>query len=124
MEFPRKTLTRAKRAIACSPFELKLFTQMRRSSVSLAEISGDCGYFNQYTRAPIPELKAEQSLLWLIRVGVLRREVDGQGLTDSFRLTPLGRQVLDLWRGSPAVPRPTWSDRLRNLWTQAVHLAF
>ena len=37
----------------------------------------------------------ENDLLWLISVGVLRREVDGQGLTSRFRLTPLGRQLLD-----------------------------
>ena len=37
----------------------------------------------------------ENDLLWLICVGVLRREVDGQGLTSRFRLTPLGRQLLD-----------------------------
>ena len=37
----------------------------------------------------------EDHLLWLISVGVLRREVDGQGLTSRFRLTPLGRQLLD-----------------------------
>ena len=37
----------------------------------------------------------ENDLRWLICVGVLRREVDGQGLTSRFRLTPLGRQLLD-----------------------------
>ena len=30
-------------------------------------------------------------------VGIVRREVDGQGLTDSFRLTPIGRQVIERW---------------------------
>lgn len=33
--------------------------------------------------------------MWLIQVGVLRREVDGQGITDSYRLAPLGRQLLE-----------------------------
>ena len=46
-------------------------------------------------------------------MGVLRREVDGQGLTSRFRLTPLGRQLLDndpelLQRSIPLL------DRLRH----------
>ena len=39
--------------------------------------------------------QTEDHLIWLIQLGVLRREVDGQGLTSRFRLTPLGRQLLD-----------------------------
>ena len=33
----------------------------------------------------------------LIQLGVLRREVDGQGLTHRVRLTPMGRQLLLQW---------------------------
>jgi len=36
----------------------------------------------------------ENDFQWLISIGVLRREVDGQGLTSKVRLTPLGREVL------------------------------
>ena len=36
----------------------------------------------------------EQAFRLLIKVGVLRREVDGQGLTNRVRLTPLGREIL------------------------------
>ncbi|WP_370497282.1 Npun_F0494 family protein [Trichodesmium erythraeum] len=38
--------------------------------------------------------KSENYLLWLIQVGVLRKEVDRQGITDSFRLTPMGHQLV------------------------------
>ncbi len=124
MQFPSKTLKRARRAIACSPFDLKAFTKMRTESIALAEFGGDRGYFNDYTKAPIPELKADQSLLWLIRVGVLRREVDGQGLTDSFRLTPLGRQVLEDWQRTQQAPRASLSDRLKNRWIRTFTIAF
>ena len=55
----------------------------------------------------------EDHLLWLIHVGVLRREVDGQGLTSRFRLTPLGRQLLDRHPQLLDTPAPL-SDRLRN----------
>lgn len=94
----QQSLKRAQRALGCSPFYMKLFSEMRSQSVSLAAISDDRGIFNGYTRQPLSALAAENSLLWLIAVGILRREVDGQGLTDSFRITPLGRQLLDLWQ--------------------------
>ena len=52
-------------------------------------------------------------------MGVLRREVDGQGLTSRFRLTPLGRQLLDddpalLQRSIPVLERMRHS--LRRHW--------
>ena len=37
----------------------------------------------------------ENEFLKLIKIGVLRREVDGQGLTSKVRITPIGRQVLE-----------------------------
>ena len=37
----------------------------------------------------------EATFRWLITIGVLRREVDGQGLTAKVRLTPLGRNIID-----------------------------
>ena len=37
----------------------------------------------------------ENEFLRLIKIGVLRREVDGQGLTSRVRITPIGRQVLE-----------------------------
>jgi hypothetical protein len=46
----------------------------------------------------------------LIQLGVLRREVDGQGLTERVRLTPLGRQVLAPW--SAEIPRANPGQRL------------
>ena len=41
-------------------------------------------------------LDVEIAFRKLIKIGVLRREVDGQGLTSKIRLTPLGRQMLEL----------------------------
>mgnify|MGYP000063598318 CR=1 FL=1 len=37
----------------------------------------------------------EAAFRWLITIGILRREVDGQGLTSRVRLTPLGRKILE-----------------------------
>ena len=37
----------------------------------------------------------ENEFLKLIKIGVLRREVDGQGLTSKVRITPTGREVIE-----------------------------
>lgn len=111
--YPTRTLERAERALVCSPFTLALFKAMRSRRVALNEITGSVGVQNGFTKSSLLELSADNALIWLIQVGVLRREVDGQGITDSFRLTPLGRQLVEqfetkLWR------TPTWSDRIYN----------
>jgi hypothetical protein len=96
-EYPQHTLKRAKIALSCSPFYLKLFKAMRNRSVPIGAIGGTLGVNAKYVRQALNEVKAEDELVWLIKVGLLRREVDGQGLTDSFRLTPLGRQIVEKW---------------------------
>lgn len=115
IDYSDQTLRRAKRALACSPFRLKLLQGMRSHSVALREITYDAGMVKGYTRRPLSELGAENELTWLITVGLLRREVDGQGLTDSFRLTPLGRCLLDQWdqQSRPDLP-VRFQDQLYN----------
>jgi hypothetical protein len=116
MQYPTRTLLRAERAMRCSPFRLQLFTTMIYESVSLAVIAGHLGLERQYTRHSLSELSSESELLWLIQVGLLRREVDGQGLTDSFRVTPLGRQLAQKWQNPELSDSylPTFGDRFYN----------
>lgn len=45
-------------------------------------------------RGTLSSGQVEDHFIWLIQLGVLRREVDGQGLTERVRLTPLGRDLL------------------------------
>lgn len=97
MRYPTETITRAERAMRCSPFNLTLFQRMQAQSVALQAIAGTNGVQQHYTSASLSELAVERDLLWLIQVGLLRREVDGQGLTDCFRLTPLGRLLVEKW---------------------------
>jgi hypothetical protein len=113
IHYSRKTWERADRAVRCSSFQLSLFETMQWQSVALRAIANLEGYQNRFTLRPLAELAAEHQLLWLIETGVLRREVDGQGLTDSFRLTPLGRQLLDHWKQT-GFPPASWRDRLYN----------
>ena len=108
--YPRGTVDRAERSLICSPFNLSLFEAMRSHHVALSEITGNSGVKHGYTSSLLSELRADNSLMWLIQVGVLRREVDGQGITDSFRLTPLGYQLVEKFR-SQGWRTPSWSDR-------------
>ena len=113
--YPSQTQRRAERAAKCSPFRLKLFQTLRSQSVALQELTDNTGIHNGYTRMPVGEMAAENELLWLLAVGLLRREVDGQGLTDSFRLTPLGRQLLEHWQQSETTElKPNFQDHLYN----------
>ena len=110
-----KTIARAKKALSCSPFCLKLFKDMRNQSVPIAKITGTTGETLGYTTKGYSEARTEDKLVWLIEVGLLRREVDGQGLTDSFRLTPLGREIVKEWEQEQnRIPAPSWGDRIFN----------
>ncbi|MEB3212630.1 MAG: hypothetical protein VKL39_14820 [Leptolyngbyaceae bacterium] len=94
---------------------MPLLLAMQQHGVSLKSIAGNNGTNKGFTRTPLTEASAEYSLMWLLRTGVLRREVDGQGLTDSFRLTPLGRQLVDLWQKSDnSFGEPSWFDYARD----------
>ncbi len=115
VRYSSNTLQRAQRALSCSPFCLILFGDMLRQSVSLSEIGGKNGLKNGYTKQKISDTLVEAELVWLIQTGLLRREVDGQGLTDSFRLTPLGRKIITNYKKEgDNFPKPTPSNRLAN----------
>lgn len=124
MQYPDQTIQRAQRAVRCSPFQPILFETMRVQSVSLQEIAGTSGVQWRYTQQPLAELAAEDALLWLIQVGVLRREVDGQGLTDSFRLTPLGRLLVEQWQQARSWQPPSLGERLQNTLNRWLRLSF
>lgn len=109
------TVNRAERAICCTSFRLELFTDMIHQSVPLPTIADRTGVENGYSNKPLKESDVEAQLMWLIQVGLLRREVDGQGLTDSFRLTPLGRQIVNKFtKQNKSLPKPSLFDRLQN----------
>ena len=121
--YTSKTIERAERSLVCCPFYLPLFEAMRLESVPLKAIAGDAGVQHGYAKRSLSELSVENALLWLIQVGMLRREVDGQGITDGFRLTPLGRYLVEQYQGSS--PRtPSWLDRFYNALNRWFRLPF
>ncbi|MDZ8188119.1 MAG: hypothetical protein RMX96_25110 [Nostoc sp. ChiSLP02] len=121
--YPASTIARAERSLICSPFNPSLFEAMRHQSVSLSAIALENGFKQGYTQRPLSELVCDNALSWLIQVGVLRREVDGQGITDGFRLTPLGRQLIEQYQGKNW-RTPSWRDRLYNAVIRWLRLPF
>lgn len=114
-----RALKRAERALCCSPFRLALLSEMKARSVPLSAIANRTGFERGYTQKILGERAAESQLMWAIEVGLLRREVDGQGITDSFRLTPLGRHLLEKWElKGGCLPTPSWLDRAYNSLTR------
>jgi hypothetical protein len=125
ISYPTKTIDRADLALRCAPFNLGLFAKMRWESVSVPKLAGVQGVDAGYTRRPLSELDVESATNWLIRVGMLRREVDGQGLTDSFRLTPLGLTLIEKWEAQGGkLPPPSAIDRANNFVTRWFRLPF
>jgi hypothetical protein len=115
IRYSARTCDRAARALRCSPFTLALLLTIRTTSVALDALVGEAGVTQGHTRTPLTEWRAESQMMWLIQVGLVRREVDGQGITDSFRLTPLGWQLSQAWADSAqGIPPATWGDRFLN----------
>lgn len=113
-QYSDAAIERALRAWRCSPFRLTFFQEVRWRGVPIGQICGIAGVRAQYCQHLLSELQAETELFWLIQVGILRREVDGQGITDSFRLAPLGRYLLESADSEGLQQPPSWRDRLGN----------
>ena len=91
----QKIFRRAKRGIISCPFNIFLFQSLLEGSLSAQNVyMNKSKYLNQEFMFINSYLFIENEFLKLIKIGVLRREVDGQGLTSKVRITPIGRQVL------------------------------
>ena len=92
----QKIFRRAKKGIRNCPFNLFLFQSLQKGSLSAQNVFEHKSiYLNQEFMFINSKLFIENEFLRLIKIGVLRREVDGQGLTSKVRITPIGRQVLE-----------------------------
>ena len=92
----QKIFRRAKKGIRNCPFNLFLFQSLQKGSLSAQNVfENKSKYLNQDFMFINSSLFIENEFLKLIKIGVLRREVDGQGLTAKVRITPIGRQVLE-----------------------------
>lgn len=112
------SLARAERALRCSPFTLQLLADMAMQGIALRAIAAQEGMKNKYIKHSESLITVETALLWLVTVGILRREVDGQGITDSFRLTPMGYYLLEKWQPQGFLPAASWRDRCQDFLAQ------
>ena len=92
----QKIFRRAKKGIRNCPFNLFLFQSLQEESLSAQDVfENKSKYLSQEFMFINSSLFIENEFLKLIKIGVLRREVDGQGLTSKVRITPTGRKVLE-----------------------------
>nr|AUG32289.1 hypothetical protein PLO_291 [Paulinella longichromatophora] len=87
------SLNRAEEGIRC----LQLKREFYIAAESQAFSSDTVKDRTDFLYSPLSSEQVENIFICLIELGVLRREVDGQGLTERVRLTPMGRQILNRW---------------------------
>ncbi len=105
-----RSLARAALSLRCLPFRRRFYEAVGEQPLSSTELASRTDGPPPFTFLPLSSDRTEDHFLWLIRLGVLRREVDGQGLTERVRLTPMGRQVLRRWPGE--IPRACRRERI------------
>ncbi|NBW63140.1 MAG: hypothetical protein EBR33_08260 [Synechococcaceae bacterium WB4_1_0192] len=84
---------RALQALRCLPFRRRFYQELEQGALSSTQLAQRPDW-SEIARRPLNVNRCEDDLIWMIQLGVLRREVDGQGLTERVRLTPLGRDLL------------------------------
>jgi len=104
------SLARAALSLRCLPFRRGFYEAVAGKALSSEELARQADIAPPLTFLPLSRERAEDHFLWLIRLGVLRREVDGQGLTERVRLTPMGRRVLRRWPSE--IPRAGRRERI------------
>jgi hypothetical protein len=97
-----RSFERASTSLQCLPFKKKFYKIVNEKAISSKELCDDPNW-EELVFAPFGVDRAESHFRWMIQCGVLRREVDGQGLTNRIRLTPLGSNVVNQWEGE--IPR-------------------
>jgi hypothetical protein len=89
---------RAEKSMACLPFRRAFYEKVDKIAMSAEDLCNEIDW-NKYVFLPFGRDRAEEHFIWMIRLGILRREVDGQGLTSRVRLTPMGRRILSNLEG-------------------------
>ncbi len=91
----KKISRRAKKGIENCFFNKNFFQSLLNSSISAQNVLTDK---SKYLKKDFLFINSssfiENEFIRLIKIGILRREVDGQGLTSKVRITPIGRQVI------------------------------
>ena len=92
----KRIIKRASKAIRCLPFNYNFYKDAQEKGLTAETVFiRKAQYKVKESRWFQSSYSVEATFRWLITIGILRREVDGQGLTSRVRLTPLGRQILE-----------------------------
>ena len=93
-------------AVGTLPFNTSFYTDIQKEGLSAeyVYVNNDkyCSFDQRWFRSP---QEVEKIFIWLVKIGLVRREVDGQGLTSRIRLTPLGRNLIHFQPNLP-IERP------------------
>ncbi len=93
--FDKRSRRRAKQAFMCLPFNCFFYQKVRNKGLSAKIVLNNFHKYSDNATSQSNLQKIESHFSWMIKVGILRREVDGQGLTASVRLTPSGRRMIE-----------------------------
>lgn len=102
-------ILRAKRAMTCLPFKKAFYEYVDTSPISGNELCNRKDW-QKLVFVSFGSDRADEHFAWMIKLGILRREVDGQGLTSRVRLTPMGRRIIESW--NTEIPRGGLRERM------------
>ncbi len=111
-------IKRASRAIKCLPLNLNFYNDAKTHGLNADEVFKFRKRYSTNQRNWFTGREnLEKSFEWLIIIGVLRREVDGQGLTSKVRLTPLGRKIIE---NNPSLANKNghFFEKIKNCFTR------
>jgi hypothetical protein len=91
-----RAIHRAERSMTCLPFKKAFYVHVDRSPINAEELCKRQDW-QRLLFVMFGPARADGHFGWMIKLGILRREVDGQGLTSRVRLTPMGRKVIETW---------------------------
>ena len=98
MKLDQVSLNRGAKSIQCLPFNNYFYSEVMRVGLDSKFVYQNSFLFwNRSMPWFRSEYSTENSFRRMIRIGVMRRAVDGQGLTSKIRLTPLGQRILEQW---------------------------
>ena len=96
LRIDQKIFRRAKKGIRNFTFNIFLFQSLMEESISTQNIFiNKSKYLNQEFMFINITSFIEKEFLKLIKIVILRKEIDSQGLTSKVRIAPRGRQVLE-----------------------------
>ncbi len=110
----KRIINRAHIAIKCLPLNCNFYIDAKDYGLNAQEVFELKEKYSSTSKKWFKNNESvEKTFQWLIIIGVLRREVDGQGLTSKIRLTPLGRKII---QDTPSLARSSagFSEQLKH----------